>query len=177
MKNTLYLLAKTISKIKKEKNQETIIRYFEKKGIKIGKNCKIYSNIVTPESFLIELGDNVTIASEVTFITHDNSIIKVLDNKTDLFGKIAIGNNCFIGAHTLMMYGVTLTNNIIVAAGSVVTKSFNEENIIIGGNPARKIATWSTFAEKNINRAINVQVYDKNVLKYEILKEEHLVKR
>ena len=43
------------------------------------------------------------------------------------------------------MYGVKLTYNVIVASGSVVTKSFLTPNIIIGGNPAKIIGTWSDF--------------------------------
>ena len=38
------------------------------------------------------------------------------------------------------MPGVTIADNIIIAAGSVVTKSFKDKNIIIGGNPAKKIS-------------------------------------
>ena len=55
---------------------------------------------------------------------------------------ISIGDNCFLGQNSTIMYGCTLANNIIVASGSVVCNSFGEENIIIGGNPARKIGTW-----------------------------------
>lgn len=47
------------------------------------------------------------------------------------------------------MYGVSLANNIIVASGSVVCNSFDQERIIIGGNPARIIGTWDGFLEKN----------------------------
>ena len=72
-----------------------------------------------------------------------------------LFGKIVIGNNCFIGERAALSYGVELADNIIVAAGSVVTKSFTESNIIIGGNPARKISTWEQFREKSIGYAQN----------------------
>ena len=46
------------------------------------------------------------------------------------------------------MYGVTIPDNVIVAAGSVVTKSINESNVIIGGNPARIISSWNSFSEK-----------------------------
>lgn len=76
---------------------------------------------------------------------------------TDIFGAINIGDNCFIGANTVILPGVTLVDNIIVAAGSVVTKSFYENNIIIGGNPARKITTWEASLEKNINYAQNIK--------------------
>ena len=53
------------------------------------------------------------------------------------------------------MYGIELTDNIIVAAGSVVTKSFLETNIIIGGNPARKIGTWGQYYDKYYEIAQN----------------------
>lgn len=46
------------------------------------------------------------------------------------------------------MYGVTIPDNVIVAAGSVVTKSINESNVIIGGNPARIISSWNSFSGK-----------------------------
>lgn len=65
-----------------------------------------------------------------------------------MFGKIVVGNNCFIGERATLLYGVELADNIIVAAGSVVTKSFSESNIIIGGNPAKKISTWEQFRKK-----------------------------
>lgn len=71
------------------------------------------------------------------FVTLDNSIKLIHPGKTDLFGKIVIGDNCFIGENTTLLYGITIANNIIVASGSVVTKSFSEQGIIIGGNPAK----------------------------------------
>lgn len=52
------------------------------------------------------------------------------------------------------LYGVSLADNIIVAAGSVVTRSFNDSNIIIGGNPARVISSWDKYKEKYESNAI-----------------------
>ena len=120
-------------------NEDCKILYFRKFGMKIGDRCKIYSNILPAEPFLVEIGDDVTISSEVAFCTHDNSIIKVDRCCPNLFGKISIGSNSFLGMRSTIMLGVTIPNNVIVAAGSVVTTSFQEENIIIGGNPAKII--------------------------------------
>lgn len=103
---------------------------------------------MTREAYLIDIGDNVTVSTNVTFVTHDNSIKFLYPTKSDIFGKIVIGNNCFIGENSIILYGVTLADNVIVAAGSVVTKSFRDSNIIIGGNPARIINTWERFSEK-----------------------------
>lgn len=115
----------------------------------------IYSNILTSDSYLIEIKNDVCISIDVKFVTHDFSVKKVLPDKGNLFGKIVIGNNCFIGERSTLLYGIELADNIIVAAGSVVTKSFSESNIIIGGNPARKISTWEKFREKSKDYAQN----------------------
>lgn len=151
-----YTLVKIVSKLRREKHKESIIQFFKNQGITIGEGANICCNIVTSEAHLIEIGRGTTISVNVEFITHDNSISKVIPDTTDLFGKITIGNNCFIGESSIIMYGVTLADNIIVAAGSVVTRSFDESNIIIGGNPARKISTWDNFARKNEPYAWNL---------------------
>ena len=117
-------------------------------GVKIGKDCLLCSSPMTREPYLINIGNNVTVSTNVTFVTHDNSIKLLYPEKSDVFGKIVIGNNCFIGENVTILYGVTLADNIIVAAGSVVTKSFRNSNIIIGGNPAHIINTWDKFSEK-----------------------------
>ena len=93
------------------------------------------------------------IGDRVDFVTHDNSISKILPDTINLFGKITIGNNCFLGENSTYLYGVTLADNIIVAAGSVVVDSFSTERIIIGGNPARVISTWDKFFEKSHDKA------------------------
>lgn len=144
-----YTLIKILSKFSRNRH-ETISNYFRKKGVEIGENCNITSNICTSESYLISVGNNTTISTEVLLITHDASIGKIYGKEvaSDLVGEIKIGNNCFIGARSTILYGVTLSDNIIVAAGSVVTKSFKENNIIIGGNPARIISHWNDFKGK-----------------------------
>lgn len=56
----------------------------------------------------------------------------------------------------MILLGVSLANDIIVAAGSVVTKSFTESRIILAGNPAKKIGTWDSFAERYKDKAVNL---------------------
>lgn len=81
--------------------------------------------------------------------------MKVSPSCYNLFGYVVIGDNCFIGQRSTIMYGVTLANNIIVASGSVVCNSFDEERIIIGGNPAKKIGTWDSFIAKSQDMAMS----------------------
>ena len=123
-------------------------KYLRKKGIKIGDGTKTASNIKTAEPYLIEIGKNVTLSHDIDFITHDNSVCKIFGVDNDIYGRIIVGDNCFIGAHAVIMYGVTIADNVIVASGSVVTKSVKESNVIVAGCPARVIGTWNKFSEK-----------------------------
>lgn len=157
--------------------RDVVNKLFEEEGVKIGKNVAINSNILTSESYLIEIGDNVTISDHVSFVTHDNSISKALPGSGNLFGKIIIGNNCFIGAHTILMYGVTLAENVIVASGSVVVKSVTESGVIIGGNPAKIIGKADVFAEKSKDKAIRVASLSKEEKKSLLLGTDKLVIR
>ena len=67
------------------------------RGMKVGKNCHIYSwdTIDGGHPRLITIGDNVYISSNVTILTHDAST-NVVGCGTKL-GKVTIGNNVFIG--------------------------------------------------------------------------------
>ncbi len=126
---------------------------------------------------MITIGSGTTIAGDVEFVTHDNSVSKVLPNATDLFGKITIGNNCFVGARSVIMYGVTITDNVIVAAGSVVTKSIHESNVIVAGNPARIISTWEKFAEKSKDYVWNLNTISRQEMIQRTNHDEKLIIR
>lgn len=171
MKNIRYFFVKTLYKISGN-NKEVISSYFRRAGMKIGKGCNICSNIMTTEPYLVEIGDQVTISGDVKLVTHDNSISKLNIGGKDIFGKIVIGDNCFIGQSSIIMYGVHLKKNTIVAAGSVVCNSLYEEKIIIGGNPAKKIGNWGEFAKKNKNFVINRKQAKRDV---KMNKEERFV--
>lgn len=57
-----------------------------------------------------------------------------------------IGNDCYIGPGVQIVGPVTIADNVTIGAGAVVTKSFNEPNVIIAGNPAKIIKTKKTRA-------------------------------
>lgn len=83
------------------------------------------------------------------------------------YGKIVIKDNCFIGLGSIILPGVTIGPNSIVAAGSVVTKDV-EPDTVVGGNPAKKITTVPEYMEKCI---INCPEYDKTAYKQDKKKE------
>lgn len=153
------------------------IGYLRRQGMTIGEGARIFSDISTTESYLIEIGDNTTVSNDVQFITHDASVAKALDGVTDLFGKIVIGSRCFIGARSIVMYGVSLPDNTIVAAGSVVTKSIDRPGMILGGNPAKIIGTVKDFGEKSASCAVNIRGLSAEEKKQLLSDEANLVRR
>lgn len=142
-----YYFAKIKSVLKKD--TEIMNQYYRSGGVKIGKNCLICTPIHPHrDNCLLEIKDDVVVSTDVMFVLHDFSASRVVNGVSNMFGKITIGNNSFIGARSVIMYGVELGDNTIVAAGSVVTKSFRDGNIVIGGNPAKIIGTWDKLRPK-----------------------------
>lgn len=117
-------------------------------GAKIGSNCNIQDVSFGSESYLIEIGNHVQITSGTKLFTHGAAwVLREKYPKIDFFGKIKIGDNVYIGNDSLIMPGVTINSNVIVAAGSIVTKSI-PEGMIVGGNPARIIGSLESFEKK-----------------------------
>ncbi len=142
-------------RIKKISRREMQLNYWRKIGMHIGEECYIFSNkIETPEPYLITLGNHVTIAPEVMFATHDASANFYLENVSDIYGRIIIGDYCFIGMGSIVLPGVTIANHCIIAAGSVVTKSFIDPGKVIAGNPAKVIGSIDSLKEKNKHRKL-----------------------
>ena len=88
-------------------------------------------------SKLISFGNNIKVATGVTFITHD-VMNMVFNNYCDYqllenIGCIDIKDNCFIGAKSIIMPGVKIGPNAIVAAGAVVTHDVPAGEIWGGG--------------------------------------------
>lgn len=113
------------------------------RGLIIGKNTDIYTNKIDfGHGYLISIGDNVTIASDVRLLTHDASTKKMLGYSK--IGKIQIGNNVFIGAQTIILPNVTIGDYVVIGAGSVVAKDIPGNSVAIG-NPCRIIDTYDNY--------------------------------
>lgn len=152
------------------------IRYSRFLGVSIGNNCKFIS---LPnwgsEPYLIYIGDHVELSNDVQFVTHDggNWVIKGLNAnpKTILtFKKIHIGNNVFIGAHSIILGGVNIGNNCVVGAGSIVTKDI-PNNSVVCGVPARVVNDIFSYEEKLL---VNEPIYDKK--SYKNNKKDEIIK-
>lgn len=116
-------------------------------GLKCGKNVFVNFGCIIDESFcfLIEIGDNVTLAPRVHILAHDASTKNSLGYTK--VGRVSIGNSVFIGAGTIVLPGVKIGNNVIVGAGSVVTRDV-PDNAVVAGNPARIICSHEEYMQK-----------------------------
>ncbi|WP_201353780.1 acyltransferase [Hydrogenimonas urashimensis] len=128
----------------------------QKEGVRFGKNCQFNTKIFGTEPYLIEIGDNFYSSRNVKFVTHDGSV-NVIRNlypeykNIDLFDKIIIGNNVFIGINATILPGSTIGDNVIVGANSLVKGTLNS-NSVYAGNPVRYICSIEEYLQKHKNK-------------------------
>lgn len=105
--------------------------------VRIGNNVFINHSLTMMSAGGVTIDDGVMIGPNVNILTDNHD----LDNRMVLRCKpIHLCKNAWIGAAAIIMPGVTVGENAVVGAGSVVTKSV-EPNTIVAGNPARVIRT------------------------------------
>ena len=147
-------------------------KYAKEIGVNIADSVRITGHIKWgSEPWLVTVGENTTIADGVVFTTHDGAVNVV--NKEEKykdvikFGRIDIGNNCFIGAGARFMPDVIVVDNSIIGADSLVTKDVPEGEVW-AGVPARFICTTKEYAEKALKETPQ---YDTGNLKRNLREE------
>lgn len=128
------------------------IMFARKIGVKVGENSRLTgSPNWGSEPWLVSIGNHTLISFDVCFITHDAGTWCFRSQEkykhTVKFGRINVGDNCFIGARSVILPNVTIGNNSIVAAGAVVSKNIPSGEVW-GGVPAKFIMTTVAYAEK-----------------------------
>lgn len=116
-----------------------------------GANLHIHNNIGMSQVALCAVGADITIGSRTLLgggvriyssnfhsLNYMDRRISETDHKNRKCAPVTIGEDCFIGAGTVILKGVNVGNRTIIAAGSVVTKDIPAD-VIAGGNPCRVI--------------------------------------
>ena len=132
-----------------------IIRFLPSKvyarllGVKIGEDTFIATKKWSWEPYLVSIGNHCGIAQDVSFHTHGGGrIARKYIPDFDAFGRIVVQDWCYVGSGAQIMPGVTIGENSMVAAGSIVTKSVPPGSVV-AGNPARIICSVEDYIEKN----------------------------
>jgi acetyltransferase-like isoleucine patch superfamily enzyme len=129
------------------------IRRARRGGAVIGDGCIFYGlPEFGSEPYLISIGRNVGFSDCVVMITHDGGI-GVAHNlnperygKVHKLGRIDIRDNCVIGWGAIILPGVTIGPDCVIAAGSVVARSI-PPGVVAAGNPAKPVMTIQQYAE------------------------------
>ena len=127
---------------------EYTVEKLEGMGLTVGKNFNPQLRVSLDPShcWLITIGDDVTMAPDVTILAHDASTCHYLGYAK--IGRVDIGSRVFIGAGSIVLPGVTIGDDVIIGAGSVVTKSL-QSGFVYAGNPAKKLFSVEEFCDKN----------------------------
>jgi acetyltransferase-like isoleucine patch superfamily enzyme len=105
------------------------------KDVRIGKNCKVQSHSFICE--LVTIGDNTVVAHGVMFINDLFATGGPANGDKNLWKNTTIGNNVSIGSNATIL-PVSICDNVVIGAGSIVTKNITESGIYVG-NPAKKV--------------------------------------
>lgn len=134
-------------------NRFTIAEYFRKQGAQIGEGCSIIPTFLGTEPYLVKIGNHVTIAEGVIFITHDGGawILRNEYPNAQVFGPIVVEDNCVIGRNATIFANVRIGSNSIVGAGSVVISDIPSNTIAVGV-PARPFGSVEKYKQKCIER-------------------------
>lgn len=137
------------SKIFRRKKEKTIVEQIREMGGHVGDNVQIFSaKIDIRWSFLLSIGNNVVI-SQARILLHDGSTRLFCDNHSYI-NSVTIGDNVFIGVDAIVLPGKHIGNNVVVGAGTVVSKDIPDNSVVVG-NPMRIVGTYEDFRNKYID--------------------------
>ncbi len=125
------------------------VAYARTLGVRIGEDCRLIGferAVFGTEPYLIKLGNHVTVAAGVRFITHDGAVWVFREKHPgiDVMAPIVVGDNVFIGINAVILPGVTIGDNCIIGAASIVTRDIPSGHIA-AGSPARAVKTLDEY--------------------------------
>jgi maltose O-acetyltransferase len=118
------------------------------RGLVLGKNVSFQDGVFIDPShcFLVSIGDDCVFAPNVRLIAHDAST-KLVAGATRL-GAVRIGSRCFLGDSVIVLPGVSIGDDCVIGAGSVVSRSIPAGSVA-AGNPARVVKQTLEYRERH----------------------------
>ena len=107
------------------------------KNVHLGKNVYFNFNVTMVDDTHIYVGDYTMLGPNVVVATAGHPILPELREKALQFNlPVKIGRNCWLGAGVIVLPGVTIGDNTVIGAGSIVTKDI-PANVVAVGNPCK----------------------------------------
>ena len=132
-------------------NEEPVLSPVERYrqwGAIIGEDVELIECSCTwKDATCLEIGNHVTCVY-THFLTHDASPKRFIGYDCNKIGRIAIGDNVFVGLKSIILPNVHIGNNVVIGAGSVVTKDIPDNSVAVG-NPARVICSCEEYINKH----------------------------
>ena len=101
-------------------------------NIEIGDNFYSNHNLTIIDVCKVSIGDNALFGPNVMISTAAHPVDPIERRKTEFGASISIGNDVWIGGNVSVLAGVTLGNNCVIGAGSVVTKDIPSDSVAVG---------------------------------------------
>ena len=132
-----------VMRLRSEISTEELVKL----GLKVGKNFSRQEKALIDQShsWLITIGDDVTLAPSVHILAHDGSTKKGIG--ITKIGLDNIGNNVFIGASSTVLPNVTIGDNVVIGAGSIISKDIPSNSVAVG-NLAKVICSYAEFINR-----------------------------
>ena len=122
------------------------------KNLFLGDNVYANFNLTVVDDVEIIVGNNVLFAPNCTLTTANHPINPDLRRKGYQYAKkIVIGNNVWLGSNVVVLPGVTIGDNSVIAAGSIVSRDI-PANVVAMGIPCRVVREISEQDEKFFDR-------------------------
>lgn len=143
--------------------KENPVEYAKRIGVELGHDVRLISikpgmGTFGSEPYLIRIGNHVTIAGGVQFVTHDGGVRIFRDKEPDIdvFGPIVIGDNVFVGYGAILMPGITIGSNTVIGAGAVVTRDVPANSVAVGC-PAKVLCSINEYYQSIKGKKENIR--------------------
>lgn len=155
----LFGTARTLRDKIRRHHKQAHLETLKARGLTIGEGVSFEDGCFLDPShcFLISIGDRVVFAPNVRLIAHDASTRYAIGHTR--LGRISIGSRCFIGDSVIVLPGVTIGDDCVIGAGSVVTRDI-PANSVAAGNPARVRCSMDEYRQKHRERAQQGVTFD-----------------
>ena len=140
--------------------------FFRREGARIGTGTRLLVHSLGSEPYLVSIGDDTLVSTDVLFVTHDGAtwVGRDREPRLNVFGPIEIGSRCFVGARSVLLPGTKLGDRCIVGAGAVVKGEFPAGSVI-AGVPAREVGTTEEFLDRARSASLDVDFTDRAELR------------